>query len=154
MKSEKLLDAIGMVGEDLILEAKAPRKRHLNWKQWTAMAACLALLITVLSIIKPFQPGQPDSTGPDSLHSNPITIPFTSPSDAPSDVDPTQPSVQTDPTLPQDPTEPPYQDPTEPLLPTDPTEPPYRPGSIMQLSASPDNAYIGSKPFDPSNFSA
>ena len=149
MKSGKLLDAIGMVGDDLIDEARAPQKKVIQWKHWTAIAACLALLITVLSIIKPLQPGQPDIIGPDSLHSNPITIPFTSPSDTPSDADPSQPSVQTDPTLPQDPTEPPYQDPTEPLLPTDPTEPPYHPGSIMQLSASPENGYIGNKPTDP-----
>ena len=79
MKSGKLLDAIGMVGDDLIDEARAPQKKVIQWKHWTAIAACLALLITVLSIIKPFQPGQPDIIGPDSLHSNPITIPFTSP---------------------------------------------------------------------------
>ena len=50
MKSEKLLDAIGMVGEDLITDAKAPKKKHMNWKHWVAIAACLALLVTMFKI--------------------------------------------------------------------------------------------------------
>lgn len=128
MKSEKLLDAIGMVGEDLISEARSPQKKAVHWKRWTALAACLALLITVLSIVKPFQPGQPDIIGPGILQTNPNTIPTTSPSD---------PSIQTDPTVPHD-----------------PTEPPYNTGPIRQMSASPETGYIGSAPYNPSSSSA
>lgn len=45
MKSEKLMDAIGMVGDDLIAEAKTPRKRTIRWQRIAAAAACLALII-------------------------------------------------------------------------------------------------------------
>ena len=52
MKSGKLLDAIGMVGDDLIDEARAPQKKVIQWKHWTAIAACLAVLIGILAIAK------------------------------------------------------------------------------------------------------
>lgn len=68
MKSEKLLDAIGMVGEDLILEAKAPRKMHLNWKHWTAMAACLALIISAFSIPPKIHLAKQLSYSPDNAY--------------------------------------------------------------------------------------
>lgn len=60
MKPEKLLDAIGMVGDDLIDEARAPQKKVIQWKHWTAIAACLALLITAFAIWNPLRPETPD----------------------------------------------------------------------------------------------
>ena len=132
MKQEKLLDAIGMVGEDLIVEAKQLEKKRIYWKPYVAVAACLVLIFSVFAIAKPFQSDKPDVTAPDILQRDPITIPFTSPSEA---------TVVTDPTVPQNPTDPPIQQ--------DPTEPTYDPGPLMQLSASPENGYIGNEPTSP-----
>ena len=39
MKSEKLMDAIGMVGDDLIAEAKKLRRRSLRLQRIVAAAA-------------------------------------------------------------------------------------------------------------------
>ena len=112
MKSEKLLDAIGMVGDDLIDEARAPQKKVIQWKHWTAIAACLAVLIGILAIAKPFSQTEPNITGSGVLQSNPNNTDDTT---------------------------------------IDPTDAPYDPGQLMQLSASPDKAYIGIKQYNPTN---
>lgn len=64
MKSEKLLDAIGSVDDDLIEEA-GKVKKYWGWKQWTAVAAALAIIIC--STIIPLthrSPGIPADTSP------------------------------------------------------------------------------------------
>lgn len=53
MKSEKLLDAIGMVGDDLIAEAKQKHKTAVYWKRVVAAAACLALVIGLVIAMLP-----------------------------------------------------------------------------------------------------
>ena len=51
MNNESLLDAIGNIDDDLIEEARSP-KRGWNWKQWTAIAAAFAILIGSILISK------------------------------------------------------------------------------------------------------
>lgn len=51
MNNESLLDAIGNIDDDLIEEARSP-KRDWNWKQWTAIAAAFAILIGSILISK------------------------------------------------------------------------------------------------------
>ena len=57
-KGEKLQDAIGMVGEDLVAEAaQAPKKAKSRRKIWvSALAACLALCIIAFAVLNPFAP--------------------------------------------------------------------------------------------------
>ncbi|MBQ8861966.1 MAG: hypothetical protein IJ021_04390 [Clostridia bacterium] len=57
-KGEKLQDAIGMVGEDLVAEAaQAPKKAKSRRKIWvSALAACLALCIIAFVVLNPFEP--------------------------------------------------------------------------------------------------
>lgn len=49
MNTEKLLDAIGMLPNDLLAETdhlrNGPRKIPFRWRRWTALAACLVLVI-------------------------------------------------------------------------------------------------------------
>lgn len=48
MKNENILDAIGMINEEAVRDAKAyqrPKSRH--WLKWGAMAACLCLVVLV-----------------------------------------------------------------------------------------------------------
>lgn len=53
MRTDKLVDAIGMVGDDLIAEAKKPRRRSLRLQRIVAAAACLALIIGMLFLLWP-----------------------------------------------------------------------------------------------------
>ncbi len=57
-KGEKLQDAIGMVGDDLVAEAaQAPKTAKYGRKIWvSALAACLALCVIVLAVWNPFVP--------------------------------------------------------------------------------------------------
>ena len=100
MKSGKLLDAIGMVGDDLIDEARAPQKKVIQWKHWTSIAACLALVIAVVMIVNPFQMKETQATDPIE-QKPPIALPIIH-------------------------------------------------NTELQASASPDKAYIGHKPANPS----
>lgn len=52
MDSEKLLDAIGNVDDDLIDEAQKIKK-HWGWKQWTAVAAAVLIIAIGLQLISP-----------------------------------------------------------------------------------------------------
>lgn len=46
MKNENILDAIGMINEDAVREAKAYRRtKSRSWAKWGAMAACLCLMV-------------------------------------------------------------------------------------------------------------
>ena len=47
MKSEKLLDAIGKIDDNLIYNAvhDTPKKKKGSWFKWGAIAACLCLMI-------------------------------------------------------------------------------------------------------------
>lgn len=46
MKSESILDAIGMINEEAVREAKAyQRPKSRGWVKWGAMAACLCLVV-------------------------------------------------------------------------------------------------------------
>lgn len=72
MKSEKLLDAIGNVDDDLIDEAAKVRK-HWGWKQWTAVAASLAIIICAAAI--PLTRRTPGSLTDTSPTAAPTVIP-------------------------------------------------------------------------------
>lgn len=50
MKNEKLMRAMSEIDEDLILEARAPRKVKVKWARWSALAACLAFLMVVTPV--------------------------------------------------------------------------------------------------------
>lgn len=51
MKAENIINAIGSINDDVIRDAKEPRKTHHNsWMKWAAMAACLCLVICVFTI--------------------------------------------------------------------------------------------------------
>lgn len=48
MTAEHLLEAIGLLDDDLIQEADMiPRRKPVNWRSWTSLAACAALVITL-----------------------------------------------------------------------------------------------------------
>lgn len=48
MKNENILDAIGMINEEAVRDAKAyQRPKSRNWLKWGAMAACLCLVVLV-----------------------------------------------------------------------------------------------------------
>lgn len=48
MTSEDLLEAVGLLDDDLILEAeRAPVRRPVRWQQWLGLCACLALVFLV-----------------------------------------------------------------------------------------------------------
>lgn len=47
MNSEYLLDAIGLVDDDLIREAEAYRPSRRNYSRWLSLAACLAVVLTL-----------------------------------------------------------------------------------------------------------
>lgn len=48
MTSEFLLDALGLLDDELIQDAEAPAApKSLPWRRWTAWAACLALVLAL-----------------------------------------------------------------------------------------------------------
>lgn len=47
MTGEHLLEAMGLLDDDLIQDAERPQPRRLNWRQWMAVAACVAIVATV-----------------------------------------------------------------------------------------------------------
>lgn len=48
MTSEDLLEAVGLLDDDLILEAeRAPVRRPVRWQRWLGLCACLALVFFV-----------------------------------------------------------------------------------------------------------
>lgn len=48
MTSEDLLEAVGLLDDDLILEAgQAPIRRPVHWQRWLGLCACLALVFFV-----------------------------------------------------------------------------------------------------------
>lgn len=53
MKSEKILDAIGMVGDDLVAEAKKKKPLRFRWKALVAAAACVVLIVTSVILFYP-----------------------------------------------------------------------------------------------------
>lgn len=71
MSSDKLIEAIGFIGDDLIAEAKMPRIHIIPWKRIIAAAACLALVIGLLLLIMPDEngtvPGLPPANDPISI---------------------------------------------------------------------------------------
>lgn len=45
MTSEHLLEAMGLLDDDLIVQAeRAPARKHVPWQQWLGLCACLALV--------------------------------------------------------------------------------------------------------------
>lgn len=45
MTSEHLLEAMGLLDDDLIVQAeRAPARKHVPWQQWLGTCACLALV--------------------------------------------------------------------------------------------------------------
>ena len=49
MTPERLLEAMGLLDDDLIAQAEEPvrRKSAFEWKRWAALAACLALVVAI-----------------------------------------------------------------------------------------------------------
>lgn len=48
MTSEHLLEAMGLLDDDLILQAeRSPARRPVPWQQWLGLCACLALVFLV-----------------------------------------------------------------------------------------------------------
>lgn len=48
ISAEKLLDSLGNLPDDLILETQAIRSRKpIHWVKWTALAACLCLCVSL-----------------------------------------------------------------------------------------------------------
>lgn len=48
MTSEYLLDAVGLIDDDLIQDAESlPRPKAIPWRRWGAWAACLALVLAL-----------------------------------------------------------------------------------------------------------
>ena len=51
MKSETLLDAIGMISDNAIADVKSHRRPMLHsWAKWAAVAACLCLVVCIITI--------------------------------------------------------------------------------------------------------
>lgn len=52
MKNENILDAIGMINEEAVREAKAYRQsKSRTWAKWGAVAACLCLVVALVHYI-------------------------------------------------------------------------------------------------------
>lgn len=52
LKSNKLLDAIGMIDDETIIDAKKGKQSSKKiWKQVAAIAACLSIVLTTMSVI-------------------------------------------------------------------------------------------------------
>ena len=47
MSREHLLDAIGLLDDDLIQEAETAQKRRSGYRGWTSLAACLAVVLVL-----------------------------------------------------------------------------------------------------------
>ena len=47
MNTEYLLDAIGLLDDDLIQEAETVQKRRSGYRGWTSLAACLAVVLVL-----------------------------------------------------------------------------------------------------------
>lgn len=68
MKNENILDAIGMINEEAVRDAKAyQRPKSRNWIKWGAMAACLCLVV-VGALVGPTK--TPSDNTPNSVISN------------------------------------------------------------------------------------
>lgn len=62
MKSERILNAMGQIGDDLIEEASiSPKSKRqtVGWHKWVAVAACLCLLITGFLCVRYWEKGTP-----------------------------------------------------------------------------------------------
>ena len=66
LKSDSLLDAIGLISDEYVQDAKSVRKvrRNYAWLKWGAMAACACTLITVSLRFSMFNSG--DTTASNS----------------------------------------------------------------------------------------
>lgn len=50
MKNENILDAIGMINDEAVRDAKAyKRPKSRSWLKWGAVAACLCLVVLLVS---------------------------------------------------------------------------------------------------------
>ena len=50
MKNENILDAIGMINDEAVRDAKAyKRPKSRSWLKWGAVAACLCLVVLWLA---------------------------------------------------------------------------------------------------------
>ena len=49
MTSENLLDAVGLLDDDLLQEAELPVRKQRGgvWQQWIPLAACLAVVVVM-----------------------------------------------------------------------------------------------------------
>lgn len=65
MKQEKIIDALGDIGDDLLLMAHT-RRFVSHWKRWLRTAACLALVICLTALALPYLPIGCGSSSKDS----------------------------------------------------------------------------------------
>lgn len=68
MTSESLLDAIGQVDDDLVLEAAAPARRPIPWGKAAGLAAALFLLVGLANLpgLLPFPGADSGAAAPES----------------------------------------------------------------------------------------
>lgn len=73
MTAELLMDALGLLGDDLLEEARVSREqpimgRKTSWQKWAALAACVALVAVVgVRLAMPEQPAGPSEDPIDLL---------------------------------------------------------------------------------------
>lgn len=101
MSKDKLTDALGGIGDDLILEAKKSRAGIIFLRRFVAASACLAILMGAFFMLLP--KNEPDATDPVLQNTTatpvaPTTAPTTMPSIAPTTIKPTQPTTILPPT--------------------------------------------------------
>ena len=50
MKKEDFFEVLSELDDDIVIRAKTPMKKKLNWKVWGTMAACVCLMICAFAI--------------------------------------------------------------------------------------------------------
>ena len=53
MSKNKMIDAIGDIGDDLIVNAKKPMKAVIIWRGIAVAAACVALFVGTFFLVQP-----------------------------------------------------------------------------------------------------
>lgn len=77
MKPEQLMDAFGLLNDDLIEEARKSREQPIksrpSWQRWAALAACVALVAVIgVRLITPAPTGEPIPTPGSTENSQPV----------------------------------------------------------------------------------
>ena len=64
MNTEYLLDAIGLLDDDLIQEAETAQKRRSGYRGWTSLAACLAVVLVLGYVLTHIRLGGKNTASP------------------------------------------------------------------------------------------